>query len=282
MADTQTVMENPVAGEPLATHRRSPWVIGLVSLLVLGMLGLYLIDRLYNPAQFRIEQIAVTGQFQHVAVEQVREVVADSLDGNYFSASLDGIEQRIEDMPWVFEATVRRQWPSTLKVHIEEVQPIARWGEDQWLNASGDLVEREASDMVLPLLDGPESQQESVWRSFSQWHGMFASHGISLDRLRLDARQLWYLSLSLTPLAKGRDELVIAADQGRALDQAEVVMIVDDSDATARIERLIGALNNQLIAEFPAMKSIDLRYPNGFAIDWISRPPNPVNISDSN
>lgn len=264
--------------EPDSPARRSPWVVGVVFLLLTGMVALFVIDRLYNPRQFRIEQVEVIGQFEHVDAEQVREVVANSLDGNYFSASLESIEEQIRKMPWVFEASVRRRWPNTLQVEIDEVQPIAEWGENQWLNASGDLVDREQWSGSLPLLDGPVSMQETVWKSFSQWHGMFAANGISLDRLRFDERELWYLTLSLTALARDRNALVIEADQGRSLEQAEVTMIVDNGDATVRIKRLINALNSQLIADFPGMKSIDLRYPNGFAIDWVRQPPTSNNL----
>ena len=263
------------------TAQRSPVIVGLVFLLLLGMVGMFLIDRLYNPTQFQIKQVEVIGQFDNVDVDQVREIVAKTLDGNYFSANLELIEYRIRNMPWVFEASVRRQWPSTLRVEIEEVQPIAEWGEKQWLNATGDLVDRESETTELPVLDGPPAMREVVWNAFNQWHGRFAAHGISLDRLRFDERELWYLTLSLTALALDRNELVIEADQGQSLDQAEVTMIVDNGDASARIERLIKALNDQLIAEFPSMKSIDLRYPNGFAIDWVSQPPDPNEISDS-
>ena len=41
----------------------------------------------------------------------------------------------------------------------------------------------------------------------------------------------------------------------------------------ARIRQFLAALHHRLIAEFPAMRSIDLRYPNGFAIGWKTSPP---------
>lgn len=282
MSEQTYISQFDESRESESTARRSPLVIGVVALVLIGMVVLFVVDRLYNPQQFRIEQVEVIGQFEHVNAEQVRDLVADALDGNYFSAELGGIETRIRNIPWVYDASVRRQWPSTLKVQIEEVQPIAEWGDKYWLNASGDLVDREEWAGNLPLLDGPAAMQETVWNSFNKWHEMFAVHGISLDRLELDERELWYLTLSLTALAMDRNELVIEAGRGQAMGPGEVVLIVDNINPTARIERLMKALNSELIAEFPGMKSIDLRYPNGFAINWIKRPPDPQNLSDSN
>ena len=270
------------------THSGSGWVTMLVFVLLVVIAGLFLIDRLYHPQKFRIEQIEVRGQFRHVNAEQVRDIVEETLRGNYFSVSLEEVESAVGEMAWIFSAAVRRQWPSTLVVEVEEVQPIAEWGENQWLNASGDLVRREPWDHKLPMLFGPESMKESVWQKFQKWHGMFASHGLSLDRLEFDERELWYLDLSLSALARDRNLLttsVIDSSATRVVDAepglGEVTMIVDNSEATARIARLINALNSQLIAEFPGMKSIDLRYPNGFAINWIQRSPETRKLTES-
>jgi cell division protein FtsQ len=237
---------------------------------------------LYNPGRFRIEEVEVRGKFERVDPEMVRQSVAGELDGNYFSASLEAIEVVIREQPWVFEATVRRRWPSTLVVEVDEVQPIAAWGEGRWLNATGDLVKQETWDGVLPILHGPDEMKDVIWRSFQQWHGLFAAQGLSLDRLVFDERELWYLTLSLSALAVERNALPAEVDAGAPLPAAEVTMIVDNIDAEARIRRLISALNSQLIAEFPGMRSIDLRYPNGFAINWIEGAPAANKLTESN
>ena len=272
----------------ISNRKASSWVVGIVFLLLLGMIGLFIADRLYHPAKFRIEQIEVRGQLEHVNGDQVSRVVRESLKGNYFSASLAQLEAEIEQIPWVYSATVRRQWPSTLVVRVDEVQPIAKWGDHLWLNASGDLVKRQPWDQPLPILRGPLSKQEEVWHAFQRWHGKFAAHGLSLDSLELDERELWYLTLSLSALAVERYSETIPSEissdklePASAVTAAQVTMIVDNSDAEGRISRLIEALNSQLLAEFPGMKSIDLRYPNGFAIDWINQSPESQKLTDS-
>lgn len=264
------------------THRpRTGWIGALVFLLLAAIVGLFLVDRLYNPGKFRIEEVEIRGQFERIDPESVRATVAAELDGNYFSASLDDIEQAIRDLPWIFDASVRRRWPSTLVVDVDEVQPIAAWGEDRWLNASGHLVTSEEWSGVLPILNGPDNMKERIWQAFQEWHGLFAAQGLSLDRLEFDERELWYLSLSLSALALERVAPATEDDVDSVPMTAEVTMIVDNSDAGARIRRLINALNSQLIAEFPSMRSIDLRYPNGFAIHWVDGAPSPRQLTDS-
>ena len=265
--------------------RRPPTatLAGWIIIPVLGLLAaLFVADRLYNPAQFRIEVIEVHGRLSpghghgdsggDGGGEQIKAVVAKSLSGNYFSLSLPGIEARVEALPWVFSASVRRQWPATLVVEVVEVQPVAKWGWHHWLHFTGALVAREAgSEAVpvtqdLPLLSGPEHQQKTVWEAFRRWSGMFAAHGLRLDELRLDARELWHLRLSLGALALPRT--VSSATPAQKSPPAPVALIVPRENAEARITQFIGALQHPLMAEFSAMRTIDLRHPNGFAVGW--------------
>ena len=248
------------------------WVTRVVFLFMLGLVVLFTADRLFHPKKFRIEQVQIDDQLQHVDSIQIKEVVQQSLSGNYFSADLRAIERSIRDLPWVFNASLRKQWPGTLVVEIEEVQPVAEWGDEQWLNVTGDLVEKESQAMQLPRLSGPAFQKDKVWQAFRTWHDMFSAHGLILESLVLDERELWYLDLSLTALALEQQSENVTEEtnsNSAVATSGKVGMIIDNIDATARITRFIQALNDQLISDFPSMKSIDLRYPNGFAIQWI-------------
>ena len=253
------------------------WIITPV---LVALAALFVVDRLYNPAQFRFEKIEVHGRLSQShgdggggGGEQIKAAVAQSLSGNYFSLSLPGIEARVEALPWVFSASVRRQWPATLVVEVVEVQPVAKWGRHHWLHFTGALVAREAGsesalvNQDLPQLSGPEHQQKTVWEAFRRWSGMFAAHGLRLDELRLDVRELWHLRLVLGALALPRDA-VPSATAAQKSAPAPVALIVPRENAEARITQFIGALQHPLMAEFSAMRTIDLRYPNGFAVGW--------------
>ena len=248
---------------------------GIIALALLVLCVLFVLDHLYDPEHFRIREVEVRGRYSQVDGQQVKERVEQSLSGNYFSLSLPAIEARIEQLPWVFSASVRRQWPDTLMVDVAEVQPVAKWGQHQWLNSTGDLVERQAgaAGQNLPLLSGPDNRKQAVWQAFRRWSEMFAGNGLSLVQLRFDPRGLWHLKLSLSALALERT--AGAADRQTAL--APVTMIVaqeaSPEQTDARIRQFLAALHHRLIAEFPAMRSIDLRYPNGFAIGWKTSPP---------
>lgn len=245
---------NHAQSSEAATHGK--WLPIVAGLALLTLAALLLADRLYHPQQFRIQEIEVHGQFSRVNGEQVKQVVEQSLAGNYFSLSLRAVETRIAQLPWVFRVSVRRQWPATLVVEVVEVQPIANWGADQWLHVGGELVPREADADTphLPLLLAADRQQPTVWRAFTSWSEMFAKHGLRLQQLRLDRRAIWYLTLSANAAAPEH--------------AATVTVVVEQHRAQQQMQRLMKTLPQHLLREFAAIRAIDLRYPNGFAVSW--------------
>ncbi|NKB63743.1 MAG: FtsQ-type POTRA domain-containing protein [Gammaproteobacteria bacterium] len=255
---------------PNASPRRgwSIWVILVAFLMVIALLVVLLADRLFHPGKFQINEIEVKGEFNRVDGEQIKQVVESYLVGNYFSASLSRLESHIEALPWVFSASLRRVWPSTLQVEIIEVKPVAKWGQDRWVNFTGDLVKRQdaESDVDLPRIDGPESEQLKIWENFKTWSNLFAAHGLSLNLLRLNHGHLWYLDVSLGALAATYQE--DASASAAALQKHSVEVVVERTNAQEKIERLIDVLKEELLLGFASIRSIDLRYPNGFAVEW--------------
>ena len=272
-----TVAENLQSNEQQTTASgKSSWLSVLVVLVMLGLAGIYLTDGIFNPENFQITEIQIHGEFENLNTNAVKGVVEKSLNGNYFSVDLNTLEEQIRKLPWVYAASLRRQWPSTLVVDVVEIVPLATWGASQWLNFTGDLVVQQQGDKKifydLPQLYGPSSRVQSVWKSYRRWSEKFALHGLYLEGLQLDSRNLWRLELSLGSLVKANDASSSENDGSSSRMDKEseerVSMIVDDHMSAQRIDRFIKSLNRNLIAEFRHMQSIDLRYPNGFAILW--------------
>ncbi len=269
----------------LAVNKRPRWIMLLAVILLTSLAVLLVADQLLDPQKFQIKKIEVHGRFHQVDGAQVKQSAEAALKGNYFSVNLRRIENKIKQIPWVFSASLRRQWPSTIVVDVVEVQPVARWGEDKWLNFTGDLVDRQPggenkSSGDLPLLHGSADQEQIVWKAFQQWSERFASNGLTLEQLSLDSRDLWWLKLSLGALASSRGQSTQGS--GEVIDRPDkVTMVVDKVNSFPRIERFIDALNQELIDQFPQMKTIDLRYPNGFAISWQGSQSVAQNITES-
>ena len=284
-----TEVESGMESQKILRQVSYGWLFLIAILLMMSLLGLLVADRMYQPDRFQITDIQIVGKFNRVNGQEIKRSVENTLSGNYFSASLQNIEDDIENLPWVFSASVRRQWPSTLIVNVSEVEPIAKWGDRQWLNFTGDLVDREKElEIDLPQLQGPDSQQREVWNTFKSWSDLLAKNGLQLEELFLDNRGLWHLKVTLNVLAVDdfvtnesdqQDELV--SDTTEQIIDHNVTLIVDSMHPDKKIHRFVQALNQTLIIDFPNIESVDLRYPNGFAVGWRDDT-SATNLTESN
>lgn len=216
----------------------------------------FAIDRLH------IEPVKAD-ELSYVSPATVRATIAGRLAGNFFFIDLNEVRQLIETVPWVRKAQVRRVWPNTLRVGIEEQQPLAFWNQDEMINTWGEAFSANQGELpdnaALPQLNGPDASERLVVQRYAEIARWFAPLQLRVQEVTLSPRYAWDVTLSNgTSLALGRDPAADVADpHGRsgALPFAE------------RIERFVQAwpvLASRL--EGRALHHADLRYPNGFSI----------------
>ena len=83
---------------------------------------------------FPIREVEVSGQIAHTTQNQVQQIVAHELKGNFFTLDLEQARAAFEKLPWVRKAHVRRQWPDHLLVELEEQVAVARWRDSALVN----------------------------------------------------------------------------------------------------------------------------------------------------
>ncbi|MFQ3596581.1 MAG: FtsQ-type POTRA domain-containing protein, partial [Sphingomonadaceae bacterium] len=77
-------------------------------------------------AGFSVRQVVVEGDMHQPRLPLYREVLSGGTDAMIL-LDLPDLRARIEALPWVREAHVRRRWPDTLIVTLVEREPIAIW-----------------------------------------------------------------------------------------------------------------------------------------------------------
>ena len=82
---------------------------------------------LRHPA-LSIGRIVVQGDLVHNNAVTLRANVAPRLVGNFFTLNLRSAREAFEQAPWVRVAQVRREFPATLHVVLQEHQAAAHWG----------------------------------------------------------------------------------------------------------------------------------------------------------
>lgn len=233
-----------------------------VSALLAGLLVWVAQRPYFAVTRLTIEPVR-GGDLRFVSASTVQTTMGDRLHGNFFFINLERVRELMESTPWVRQARIRRIWPNTLQVQLEEQQPLAFWNEDQMLNTWGEpftaSLDGLTDNLQLPRLNGPEASERLVVQRYAEIVRWFAPLDLQVREVTLSPRYAWEVLLAGgVRLALGRDPAADAADpHGRsgALTFA------------SRIERFVQAwpaLMKRLDGR--ALASADLRYPNGFAI----------------
>ncbi|MCG8010636.1 MAG: FtsQ-type POTRA domain-containing protein, partial [Candidatus Thiodiazotropha weberae] len=116
--------------KPLLPENSLLWLkLALFCLVMIS--ALYWVGRMLgDPAVMPVRTVGVDGEMRFVKRERLEQVVAEAVNGSFFSIDLKRMREQIEAMPWVKQASIRRVWPDKLRVQVTEHQPLAYWGEE--------------------------------------------------------------------------------------------------------------------------------------------------------
>lgn len=229
-----------------------PWRAGLYTFgaLALATLVMLVVDTVLRPESFAVRSLSFEGEFRQVDQQALTAAVMDSVRGNFFLLNLDNIREHARTVPWVHDVTVRRQWPDGVHIRFSEQELVARWGRRGWVNAQGEHVNLGGREgpAGLPLLTGPEGMQPRVLEHYRNLTAILAPVQLQVAALTLTDRHSWNIVLhnGLT-LTLGREE------------------------PEAKVERFARVYPRALAAQAARAKRIDLRYTNGFSVEWTDR-----------
>ena len=223
----------------------------LATILSFGAFTLLAADQIYRPDKFVIDQLKLKGNFSHIKPKQIEDIVNKYSLGNFFSIKLSDIKERVEELAWVQNADVRREWPNTLLIDIEEQQPIMRWNNGLWINVQGqiiDLPDQQDIEGQATLL-GNKQHSHLMLEQAKIWQQMLISSGLILSELALSESKAYVVTLRYLSTT---DEfnLLLGRDQVKQ-----------------RFERFLMFYEHHYKHSGQRLKRVDARYPDGLAIN---------------
>lgn len=227
-------------------------LFGLVALALISACLWWVAQRPYFTLKVIHIEGAEQAQLRHINPLTVRSTALSRIKGNFFTANLESVRQAFEAVPWVRKATVRREWPNRLTVTLEEHTPLGTWGEDgRLLSTKGDvftanLAEAE-EDADLLAFNGPPGSEKEVVARLNDLNSWFAPIDVTAASLSLSGRYAWTVKLS-----NG-----VTVELGREKSSTTL---------KERVERLVGIYPQLLARLQDRIESIDMRYPNGLAL----------------
>lgn len=198
-----------------------------------------------------LRQVVVSTPVEQVSRSQIEHAARSALTGNFFTVNLEQARAAFEKLPWVRRAELRRRWPDSLELAIEEHVAVARWqrgdGEPHYVNSHGEVFAgTPAAEAELPSFAGPEGSAATVLARHGEFVAALAALGRRPVSVVMTARESWELKLD--------DGVVV--ELGR--DQAKHPL----AERLARFATHYPAAREK----FGAAGVADMRYPNGFAL----------------
>ena len=106
------------------TRRGTPAALAVLAVVALG-LGAWIV---VNSAFFAVRDVRVEGA-RNVSADEIRQLADIPAGANLIMLSLEDVSARLETHPWVLDADVRRDLPTTAVVRVIERTP-GGWVED--------------------------------------------------------------------------------------------------------------------------------------------------------
>lgn len=198
-----------------------------------------------HQSSFVVRQVFVQGYWRHIDLQQVKEVAMHSTYGNFFSVNLDRLRHSFERIPWVSHVVVERLWPWRVSVVLYEPIPVARWGRHALLSSDGSLFSGSV-DFALPQFWGPEGTEQEMLLFYKQFNELMEPLHSQVDELRLTPSYSW------SALLNNHFIIRVGSDY-------------KDDVALRRVARFVRTWRTMKL-DMKNVRSVDLRYPNGFAM----------------
>lgn len=234
---------------PVIRQHAGGMIFLLMVLLLIGSLLHSTLSWMWDEERLPLSKIILQGELTHVGAQDVQQSFAQ-LDhiGTFMSQDIDVLQTVVQQIPWVSHASIRKQWPDTVKIFLTEYQAAAIWNGNALLDDKGDIFHGDLGQVIgeRVKLYGPEGSSHevlNVWREVSPKVSLL---GLSITSVVLNERRAWQMIL----------------DNGIRLELGK-------ESLDERLARFI-SLYNRLGSESEQVSYIDLRYDTGAAIGWLS------------
>lgn len=216
-------------------------------LLLIGSLLYSILSWMWDDQRLPLSKIVLQGELSHVSARDVQQAFAD-LDhiGTFMSQDIDVLQDSIEEIPWVSQASLRKQWPDTVKVYLTEHKIAAIWNGVAMLDTNGIVFNGDTARLhdEQVKLYGPEGTEQSVLETYLYSNDRLAPLGLSVTSLVLNDRRAWQIIL----------------DNGIRLELGK-------DSLKERLTRFV-LLYNRLGEQAAKVSYIDLRYDTGASVGW--------------
>ena len=245
-------------------------------LLVLMALAYLIGDNWFVVDEVRV--VKVQGELAPSEAAQVRRRIGQVLDGRLLTVDVSELREQILALSWPDQVSVRKMWPDTLQVRVARRIVVARWGEERYLTAAGEVVHTPNVPANLPVLQCALSHPRDALAVYGRLRGLATAADIEIVGLFENEIGEWRIEIS-PPRGWSGSALAGtvhngAAESGSATGGAwptageRSILVLGADELEARMERFLIAWMRYLRKRGGDIDTIDLRYGRGLAVRW--------------
>jgi cell division protein FtsQ len=237
-----------------ATTRREPWrimrlanVLPLVLLTLVIAVVMWLWGRMQNPNAYPLQHVKISTNGQYIQKSVIKNTILNNVHGGFFSLDVKQLKNSLLDNPWIQDVSIRRVWPSSLYVKIDERQPLARWGANGVLAVDGDVFYPNVKTipLQLPEIDAPMPAKDSVMSLYAEFNQFLKPLDLSIAKLVITQRLAWTVLLS-----------------------NGVYLNLCRDNVADRFASFVALYPKLIAGKAQDVVSVNLCYPQGLAIRW--------------
>jgi len=219
-----------------------------------------LTNKMASEESAPVTSVMISGEMPYTIKADIDTAIEEIDFGNFFKVDVNLVQQQIQNLPWVYSVSIRKNWPNELKVYVVDQQPVARWNEDFLLNQFGKAFQADLSRVnhALPAFYGPEGSELVALENYRNFSRLLKFSALNIDELFLSERFAWQLTLN--------DGITLNLGREKRIERIQRFM-----DAYPQIKN-ITVKNNKNKSKKNNKKQqvdyIDLRYDTGLAVGW--------------
>tara|TARA_Y100001936_G_scaffold209202_2_gene215206 strand:+ start:21605 stop:22369 length:765 start_codon:yes stop_codon:yes gene_type:complete len=207
-----------------------------------------------NLPVFALKNISIVGknsngkEFKYITRKQISNIINRNEFGNFFTVELDMIGSEFEKLPWVRTANIRRNWPNSIEIELEEHIVLARRDGSELVNTYGEVFLAKTNRKLTELkFTGLAESSQKVSQNYLVFNKLLKLIQRSIVQLDFSARQAWRIHLE--------DGAILELGRENMVDRLATYVAVHEQVVSQFREKII---------------YIDLRYPNGFAVRTVN------------
>lgn len=179
--------------------KRPSIILGIILFFLSSLGGLLFLkkDSSFHP----ITEYHLLSSIKEINQSEVDEVMKGYLGYSFWKVDLNKIRSELIKLDWIYTAKVKRQWPGSLLISIQEQKPVVLWGESALLNRFGDVFYPKDIQLFqhLVTLHGSQQNSRELLEKLSKLQEQFLVLNWNIKRLTEQVDGVWKIEFVQAP-----------------------------------------------------------------------------------